>query len=57
MGFFVVGFGSKTISGCTHVVKHLLFSKFSTISTFDFDLILGSFFTFGGINGLFLGLG
>ena len=25
--------------------------------TFDFDLILGSFFTFWGPNGLFLGLG
>ena len=44
-GFFVVEFGSKTISGCTHVVKHLLFSKFSSILTFDFDLILGVFFT------------
>ena len=27
-----------------------------SILTFDFDLILGSFFTFGGRNGLFLGL-
>ena len=27
-----------------------------SILTFDFDLILGSFFTFGGPNGLFLGL-
>ena len=55
MGFFVVGFGSKTISGCTHVVKHLLFSKFSSILTFDFDLILVSFLTFWGPNGLFWG--
>ena len=29
---------------------------FPSILTFDFDLILGSFFTFGGPNGLFLGL-
>ena len=50
MGFFVVGFGSKTISGCTHVVKHLLFSKFSSILTFDFDLILVP-------KSLFMGLG
>ena len=30
---------------------------FPSILRFDFDLILGSFFTFGGPNGLFLGLG
>ena len=30
---------------------------FPSILTFDFDLILGSFFTFWGPNGLFLGLG
>ena len=30
---------------------------FSSILTFDFDLILGSFLTFWGPNGLFLGLG
>ena len=29
---------------------------FLLILTFDFDLILGSFLTFGGPNGLFLGL-
>ena len=29
---------------------------FLLILTFDFDLILGSFFTFWGANGLFLGL-
>ena len=28
---------------------------FSLILTFDFDLILGSFFDFGGPNGIFLG--
>ena len=30
---------------------------FASILTFDFDLILGSFLTFWGPNGLFLGLG
>ena len=35
------GWGSKTVLGCAHVVKDLLFSKFSTILTFDFSLILG----------------
>ena len=30
---------------------------FPSILTFDFGLILGSFFTFWGPNGLFLGLG
>ena len=30
---------------------------FLLILTFEFDLILGSFFTFWGPNGLFLGLG
>ena len=30
---------------------------FLSILTFEFDLILGSFFTFGDPNGLFLGLG
>ena len=28
-----------------------------SILTFDFDLILGSFFTFWGPNGIYLGLG
>ena len=40
--------GFKTVFGSTHVAKQLLFS-------FDFDLILGPFFTFGGPNVLFLG--
>ena len=30
---------------------------FPSILTFEFDLILGSFFTFRGPNGIFLGLG
>ena len=48
------GKGSKTVLGCGHVVKDLLFSKFSTIVTFDFTLILGYFFTFEDPNRLIL---
>ena len=43
--------------GSTHVVEQLSFSLFLSILTFDFDSILGSFFTFLGPNGLYLGLG
>ena len=38
----------------THIVQQLLFSLLPSILTFDFDLILGSFLTFWGLNGLFL---
>ena len=41
--------------GSTYVVEQLLFSMFSSIVTFDFNLILGSFLTFLGPNGLLLG--
>ena len=47
MGYFL-GFGS----GLTAVLGSMLPSNL----TFDFDLILGSFLTFWGSNGLFLGL-
>ena len=58
MGFFLrLGYGSKTVLGSTHVVEQLSFSMFPSILTFDFDSILGSFFTFLGPNGLFLRLG
>ena len=43
--------------GSTHVVEELLFSIVPSILTFDFDLILGSFLTFWGPNGLFFGSG
>ena len=43
--------------GSTHVVEKLSFSMFLLILTFDFVFILGSFLTFWGPNGLFLGLG
>ena len=39
----------------TYVVEQLSFSFCLSILTFDFDLILGSFLTFWGPNGLFLG--
>ena len=42
--------------GSTHVVEQLSFSLFLSILTFDFDSIFGSFLTFWGPNGLFLGL-
>ena len=42
--------------GSTHVVEQLSFFMFPSIIKFDLDLILGSFFTFYGPNGLFLGL-
>ena len=42
--------------GSSHVVEKLSFSLFLSTLTFDFGLILGSFLTFWGPNGLFLGL-
>ena len=58
MGYFLgSGFGSKTVLGSTHVVEQLSFSMFLSILTFDFDLILGTFLTFWGPEGLFLGSG
>ena len=52
---FGVGEGLKTGFGSTHVVEQISFSTFSSILTFEFDLILGPLFTFGGPNGVFLG--
>ena len=43
--------------GCNYVVEQLSSSLFFSILTFYFDLILGSFLTFWGPNGEFLGLG
>ena len=40
----------------THLLEQLSFSMFLSILTFDFDLILGSFLSYWGPNGLFLGL-
>ena len=52
-----MGKGSNTGLGSTHVVEQLSISMLPSILTFDFGLILGSFLTFCGPNGLFLGLG
>ena len=49
--------GSTTVLGSTHVVEQVSFSMFPSILTFEFDLVLCSFFTFLGLNGLFFGLG
>ena len=52
-----LGKGSSTVLGFTQVVEQLSFSLFLSILTFDFDLILGSFLTFWGPSGLYLGFG
>ena len=50
-------FSHRFIPGRTREVCERSFSMFPSILSSDFDLILGSFFTFRGTNGLFLGLG
>ena len=45
--------GLTSVSGSTRVVEQLSFSMFPSILTFDFDLILGSFFIFGALMGWF----
>ena len=55
--FLESGYGSKTVLGSTHVVEQLLFSIVLSILMFNFDSILGYFFTFLGPKGLFWGLG
>ena len=55
--FWGLGQGLTTVFGYTQVVEQHSFSMFLSILTFEFDLILGSFFTFWSPNGLFLGLG
>ena len=46
-----------SVLGFTHVVEELSFPMIHSILTFEFGLILRSFLTFWGPNGLFLGLG
>ena len=41
--------------GSIHIVQQLLFSLFPSILIFDFDLILGLFFTFWALMGYFWG--
>ena len=52
-----MGLVSKTVLGSTHVFEQLSFSMIPSILTFEFDLILGSFLTFWGPNGLIFGSG
>ena len=53
---YIEGWGQvQIVLGSTHIVQQLLFSLFPSILAFDFDLILGLFWTFLGPNGLFLG--
>ena len=47
--------GLTTVLGSTRVVEQPSFSLFLSILRFDFELILGSFLTFWGPNGLFWG--
>ena len=51
------GNGPKTVLVSPRVIEQVSFSILPSILTFDFDLILGSFLTFWGPNGLFLGSG
>ena len=55
--FFGLGLGWKTVLGSSNLVEQLSFCMFSSILIFDFYLILGSFFSFWGPNGLILVLG
>ena len=52
-----MGVGFKNFKGSTHVVEQLLFSRVPSILTFDFNLILGSFFLLGALMGYFWGQG
>ena len=57
MGYFWVQCRVQNFFRSTHVVEKISFSMFPSIQTFDFDLILESFLSFWGPNGLFLGSG
>ena len=46
--FLGLGLGSTTVLGSAHIVEQLSFAMFLSILTFEFDLILGSFFYFLG---------
>ena len=43
-GVYLLGKGSNTVLGSTHVVEQLSFFMFSSILTFDFYLFWGNFF-------------
>ena len=52
-----LGWAQQTDFWSTHVVEQLSFPLFLSILTFDFDLILGLFFTFWGPNSYIWGWG
>ena len=56
-GYFGSVGKAQTVLRSTHLVEQLSLSMLPSILTFDFDLVLGSFLTFWGPNGFFLGLG
>ena len=49
MGYFGVSVGLKTVLRSTHIVEKLSFSMIPSTLTFEFDLIMGSFFVFGAL--------
>ena len=51
--FLGSGLVSKIVLGFTHIVDQLLFSIVPSILTFNFHLILGSFFLLGALMGYF----
>ena len=51
----MLGKGSNTVLGSTHVVEQLSFSMFSAILTFDFYLFGGFFLVFGALTDYFWG--
>ena len=57
MAFGGLGMCLKTVFGSTHVVEKLSFCMFPSVLIFGFYLILGSFLTFWGPNGLFFWVG
>ena len=50
------GLSPKNVLGSTNIVEQLSFPMLPSILTFEFDLLLGLFLSFWGLNGLFLGL-
>ena len=52
-----VGVRFDNCLGSTHVVEQLSFFMFPSTLAFDFDLLLGSFLTFGALIGYFWGCG
>ena len=54
MGYFEFNVGFKlTVLGSYHFAEQLSFSMIPSIPTFEFDLILGLFLSYGVLMGLF----